>query len=277
MDGYNFAAYARRGVGIKNFRPSNDNIEAQLALGMRLVETAHRLRYVAYRSYGYIADHPDGLFSDTYDIQPNCRTALVFKRGVPAATVRVSVHDPDGSDVERLRLQAMEIFGNEIKTTMSALCLNNRSPRVMEIAKLARSPEYCKDIDVVFALYRTAAYLILHHDIDIVFNAIRPHHIPMYRRFGFQQLTDPRQYPGLGFKTALMACFRPNFAHSRDNLPFLKGISKDDASYAGLIAGERVTLFGTPWRDEPTPNHTAPHPDRPPHHRTGAADQRIGL
>ena len=85
-----------------------------------------------------------------------------------------------------------------------------------------------------------------------MFNAVRAHHMPMYRRFGFQQLEAPRQYPGLAFKTGLMACFRPNYADARDNLPFLKGISTKDERYAGLIAGERVKLFDDrePRRDD---------------------------
>lgn len=85
-------------------------------------------------------------------------------------------------------------------------------------------------------------YLILHHDVDIVFNAVRPHHVPMYRRFGFQPLTSPRHYPCLSYKTVLMACFRRDYGAALRNLPFLQGISTDDLTYSGLLAGDLVAV-----------------------------------
>jgi hypothetical protein len=244
MDGLNFTGETRKPVGIRPIRRSNEGIEAQLVDDRGLHEVAFHLRYKAYRSYQYISDRPDQLFSDRYDEQSNCRTVIVFKNGNPAATVRVSVFAPDRPDARGLKLQAMEIFGTEIDDTMAALRLPDRQPRVMEIAKLARLPEFAKDIEVVFALYRVAGYFILQNDADIVFSAVRAHHVPMYRRFGFQELTPPRAYPGLSFTTALMACFRTSYDQARNNLPFLRGISTDDAAYAGLIAGERVPIFG---------------------------------
>ncbi|MCF3946310.1 hypothetical protein AiwAL_07275 [Acidiphilium sp. AL] len=244
MDGYNFVAHPQRGISVKNFRPDADVLEAQLALGQRLSNIAYQLRYEGYRSYDYIGDRPGGSYSDSYDAQANNRTAIVFKQGIPAATVRITVHDPASADSGDRKLPAMEIFSDEIKATMAALRPNGRRPRAAEIGRLVRSPAYAKDFAIVFALFRIAGYLILHADADVVFNAVRTHHMPMYRRFGFQQLEAPRQYPGLAFETGLMACFRPNFADARDNLPFLQGISTEDACYAGLIAGERVRLFG---------------------------------
>jgi hypothetical protein len=242
MDGFNFNNDVPRPVGIRPTRPSNDTLEVQLAVDKTLYDLAFKVRYAAYQSYGYISDRSDRLFSDQYDDQTNCRTVIVFKNGIAAATVRVSQFDPNMAEARPQKLQAMEIFGTEIAETMAALHLKDRQPRVMEIAKLARLPEFAKDIGVVFALYRAAGYLILHNDADIVFNAVRAHHLPMYRRFGFQALTPPRSYPGLSFQTALMACFRPSFAAAKTSLPFLHGISTDDAAYAGLIAGDRVPM-----------------------------------
>ncbi len=244
MDGFNSTTDVRQAVGVRQIRRSNDTVEAQLAVDAELYEVAFRLRYEAYRSYGYIAEAPAQIFSDSYDEQVNCRTVIVSKNGTPAATVRVSVFDPNLAGLRPPKLQAMEIFDAEISETMTALRLTDRQPRVMEIAKLARMPQFAKDIEVVFALYRAAGYLILHNDADIVFNAVRAHHVPMYRRFGFQALTPPRSYPGLSFQTALMACFRPSYAAARDHLPFLRGIATTDSAYAGLIAGERVRIFG---------------------------------
>ncbi len=156
MDGYNFVARPHKSVGLKPFRSGGDGLEAQLALGKRLAEAAYRLRYEAYRSYGYIGDRPGGLYSDSYDAQANSRTAIVFRQDAPAATVRITVHDPASVDSDYHKMPAMEIFGDEIKATMAALRLNGRNPRAVEIGRLVRSPAYVKNFAIVFALFRTA-------------------------------------------------------------------------------------------------------------------------
>ncbi|HEX7390294.1 MAG TPA: hypothetical protein VF286_09290 [Acidiphilium sp.] len=262
MDGYNYITDANRGIGIRIQKSSCTSLEAQLVLNPNHASLAFRLRYNAYRSRDFIPTRTDHLFFDSYDKQINFQTILIFKYGIEAATARISVFDPNNTDSNQNKLQAMEIFNDEIEATISAHRLNDKYPRVIEIAKLARSLAFAKDIDPIFGAYRAAGYLILHHNIDIVFSGVRTHHIPIYRRFGFQQLTAPREYPGLAFRTSLMACFRPNFAEARENLPFLRGISTDDACYAGLIAGERVSL-SAPSPETASPETATPDGGQP--------------
>lgn len=244
MDGFSFVSKDSQRNRIKCQRASGDVIEAQIALGPRLRDVAYQIRYEAYHGYGFVPDRPDKRFSDTYDTSPNCKTILVFKNGHAAATIRVAFYDPANPDQAYHRVQAMEIFGEEIKTILASFQRGQHVPRAVEIGKLARADNYSKDMEVIFALFRAAGYLIMHHDVDAVFNAVRAHHMPMYRRFGFQQLEAPRQYPNLTFKTGLMACFRPSYDTARNDLPFLRGISTADDVYAGLIGGERVPIFG---------------------------------
>lgn len=244
MDGINFVAMPRK---VSSFRPVGANgadLQAQLALTSCLRETAYRIRYDAYKSFGYVSERKNGIFSDSYDERANCQTVLVFKDGCAAATIRIATYDAERDDPAYHHIQAMEIFGTEMKAVLSELRSGGRVPRAAEVGKLARLTTHARDMDIIFALFRTIGYLILHQEIDVVFNAVREHHMPMYRRFGFQQLEPPRPYPGLTFKTGLMACFRPSYGVARSSLPFLRGISKDDAAYAGLIAGERVAIFG---------------------------------
>ncbi|GBQ08958.1 N-acyl amino acid synthase FeeM domain-containing protein [Acidiphilium acidophilum] len=217
---------------------------AALAIHPKLTKQAYRIRYDAYHSSGNLASLPDQIFHDKYDCQPNFRTALVFKDDVAAATVRIGLYQPPTPECAEYKLPVMEIFGSEIEAILSRLTISRNMPAAVEIGRLARSPAFEDDSRLVFALFRVAGYAILHFDADVVFNAVRVHHIPMYRRFGFQQLGEPRLYPGLTCKMGLMACFRPSYATARSSLPFLRGISKDDAAYAGLIAGERVAIFG---------------------------------
>jgi hypothetical protein len=262
MDWFDFG---RDTVRTPTFRLSphhNNELEAQLALEHDLREAAYRIRYEAYNSYGFVSPRQNGIFSDAYDERSNCQTAVVFKHGVAAATIRIASYEPERRQSDYHFVQAMEIFETEIKSALGRLRLDGRTPRAVEIGKLARLSGYAKDLDILFALFRTVGYLILDRDVDIVFNAVRAHHMPMYRRFGFQQLEAPRQYPGLTFKTGLMACFRTSYDQARNNLPFLRGISTDDAAYHGLIAGERVPIFGA----AAAPISAAPQPgssDRP--------------
>ncbi|MBW4035345.1 MAG: hypothetical protein HIU90_07725 [Proteobacteria bacterium] len=244
MDGIDFVP---RTFGTPQYRvcpEHTDQIEAQLASGSHLKDAAYRIRYEAYNSYGFVPQRQNGIFSDAYDERSNCQTALVFKHGVAAATIRIASYDPESFNTDYHFVQAMEIFEAEIKSALGQLRPGGRKPRAVEIGKLARLPGYAKDLDILFALFRAVGYLILNRDVDVVFNAVRSHHMPTYRRFGFRQLEAPRQYPGLTFKTGLMACFRTSYDQARNNLPFLRGISTDDAAYHGLIAGERVPIFG---------------------------------
>lgn len=240
----------------------NEQLEAQLALSCQSKEAAYRIRYEAYNSYGFVAQRENGIFSDAYDERSNCQTTLVFKHGVAVATIRIASYEPERSDTDYHCVQAMEIFEPEINSALNRIRFDGRSPRAVEIGKLARLPGYTRDLDVLFALFRTVGYLILDRDVDVVFNAVRAHHMPMYRRFGFQQLEAPRQYPGLTFQTGLMACFRTSYDQARKDLPFLRGINTNDAAYHGLIAGERVSIFGA----APAAVSAAPQPessDRP--------------
>lgn len=247
MDGSHFPLLSvRRKLDGRWARPTDFGLEAQLAIGDHLNDVSYRLRYQAYKNGGFIPDNEHECFSDEYDAYGNCRTAVVFKDGVPAATVRVTRHDPASDGSDRHELPAMKMFGAEIQAVMSALSLPARPPRVLEINRLARAPSFAKDLDVVFALFRVAGYLFLDFDADIVFNAVRAHHVPMYRRFGFQQLEEPRQYPGLAMKTGLMASFRPGHAALIEGQPFLRGITTSDDVFTGLMAGERVPIFGRP-------------------------------
>jgi hypothetical protein len=229
-------------------RMSNVNsadAEAQLALTESLRATAYQIRHEGYHSYEYITERPDGLFSDKYDGRRNVRTAIIYRNGIAAATVRLCLFDPTGGMPDSDSVPAMEIFGDEITGLVDALSKNNPACRAVEVTRMARRPEFANDKGLIHALFRVVGYLILYFDADIVINACRPHHVPMYRRFGFQKLEEPRQYPNLTYQAALMACFRANYGAATANLPFLRGISMDDAAYASLIAGERTKVFQT--------------------------------
>lgn len=229
-------------IGIR-CRPNKGNlIEAQIVDDQDLRRMAYRIRYEAYHACGFVSDRDDGVFSDEYDTRPNCRTVLILRNGVPAGTIRVAAYDPGHADPAYHRVQAMEIFEPTIRSTVEAARRPGTPGVAVEIGKLARSAAATNDMEVLFALFRAAGYLIMHLRADVVFNAVRSHHMPMYRRFGFRQLEAPRQYPSLSFKTGLMACFRDQYQEAVQKLAFLQGISMRDEQYAALIGGGRVWL-----------------------------------
>jgi hypothetical protein len=182
-----------------------------------------------------------GQFFDKYDDRQNVATILVYKGGEPAATIRVCLFDPRGRLPDADQVPAMEIFDSEIRALTSDEQGRARF-RAVEITRLARRCDLANDKAVIAALFRAAGYLILSYDADIVLNACRPHHIPMYRRFGFHKIEEPRQYPNLTYKAALLACFRASYDRAQANLPFLRGISVHDCAYERLLDGEIVDV-----------------------------------
>lgn len=240
MDG--FFATGPQSLALEPVRGrSNDRIEVQLANTPEARRHAYKIRHDAYLSYNYIVPRESGQFSDKYDDRQNVTTVLVYKGGEPAATVRVCLFDPRGSLPDSSLVPAMEIFDSEIRALTSDERGRGRL-RAVEITRLARRCDLANDIAVIAALFRVVGYLILSYDADIVLNACRPHHIPMYRRFGFQKVEEPRQYPNLTYKAALLACFRSNYDHAQATLPFLRGISVHDCAYERLLDGEIVEV-----------------------------------
>ena len=229
---------------------SNENIQIQLALNPIIQNQAYKIRHQGYFSYNYITKREGDLFYDKYDGRQNVRTAVIYKNDIPAATVRLCLFDATGTYPDADTVPAMEIFNSEIREMMDGFSRSNRPKRAVEVTRLARVPEFANDKAIISALFRAVGYLILHFDADIVLNACRPHHMPMYRRFGFQKIEEPRQYPNLTYKAALMACFRSSYGALRDNLTFLRDISTQDSTYAGLISGERTTLQRGDERDD---------------------------
>lgn len=244
MDGHGFATTEQPRTSVRWSPRDRDGVEMQLALTGELTETAYHIRHEAYVSGGFIEARVDGMFTDSYDAQGNCRVVVVFKNDVPAGTVRVVRHDPSSEGVERHPVPVMAAFGAEIREMMDQLAGQGAGSRIMEICRLARMPAFERDIDVLFALFRAAAYLFLEFDAEIVFNAARSHHMPMYRRFGFRPLVEPRLYPGLNCSMGLMGSFPSGHSALIEGQPFMRGITRGDAAYRGLVAGLRVAAFG---------------------------------
>jgi hypothetical protein len=223
---------------------TNDHIECQVANTPETREIAYKIRYEAYFSYNYILRSDTLTFSDQYDGRRNVTTLLIYKGGVPAATARVCLFDSQGTALDADRVPAMEVFDHEIRSLMTNSGGKN-DLRAVEVTRLARRCDMANDKSVLSALFRAVGYIVLAYDPDIVLNACRAHHIPIYQRFGFRKVGEPRPYPRMTYEAALLACLRPSFQEVRANLPFLKGLSVRDPSYRRLLRGELVEMCGS--------------------------------
>ncbi len=222
---------------------NNNHLTARLADNVHLLREAWSLRHAAYASHGYIETKSDGLFKDDYDLQPSAKTFLVYKDSMPAATARVSLYDPASDIAGAHSIPAMDVFSSEIAEALGGL-VKHRLPKALEVMRLARHPDYSKDNDLVFALFRIVGYMVFHFDVDAIVSAVRENHIPFYRRMGFERLTEPRAYPKLNFKTCLMMSERRKLEALQQRFSAFRTVSLDGTGYEDFFAGLPVSIYG---------------------------------
>jgi hypothetical protein len=242
-----------------------DRLEARLAVTETVKKQAYTLRHDGYLSVGFIKPQQQGVLHDHFDTMHSSKTIVLYKNGVAAASARVCLLDPASKSPDAATIPASEVFGQEIQDLLQGMGRDNRPARAVEITKLARHPDFVKDNDLVFAMFRMTGYLILHFDADVVLTAVRANHIPFYRRLGFQEVCKPRDYPGLdNIQGGLMACFRASYDGVQKNVPVMNALSSEDEIYPRFMGGELVPVF--PKNDMAAP----PVPPATPTHATAA-------
>jgi hypothetical protein len=204
---------------------------------------AQRLRYDAYLAAGYLRPREVKLFADSYDARPTSRSLVVYLDGQPAASVRVCLLDRSNSEDEGSQIPASAMFKTEIDTFLKQRADQGLGINAVEITRLARSPLYAKNLDIVLGLYHVASYLILHFHADVMFAAVTKNHTNFYKRMGSREIAPPKTYPGLDVQTVLMGCLLEEHRGIPGRTLALKDMSLADDTYLGLIAGERVPVF----------------------------------
>lgn len=220
-----------------------DRLEARLAVTRSVRKQAYTLRHEGYLSAGYIEPRKERTLQDKYDGYSSSKTIVLYKNGVAAASARVCLFDPASNVPGATSVPAFEMFGPEITELLKGMGAGNRPARAVEITKLARHPDFTKDNDLVFAMFRMTGYLILHYDADVVLTLVRASHVPFYKRLGFHNVADPRPYPNLNVECALMACFRASYDGVQKNVPVMNALSPEDDIYPRFIGGEMVPVF----------------------------------
>ena len=227
--------------------PADEDTTALIATTPELQIQAYRIRHEGYLFYNYITPRDGGLFMDAYDRAENERTVIIYRGTKAAATIRVCLRDRYGTWPDADKVPAMEIFQDEILELEEKAIRIGRPGRVIEITRFACDPAFSNDRSLIICAFRIVAYLRLYFDADIMLNAVRPHHMPMYRRLGFRKIEEPRQYPNLTYKAGLMAMFPEQYEEALRKIGFPEGVSVSDPVYARLMAGELVPVFSSSW------------------------------
>ena len=246
MDGFSFSGM--RPNAARSIIPltSGEDTEAQIAWTDDLRQRAYRIRYQGFADGGFIAQDQEAMI-DKFDYEDSSVTVLLFRDGSPAATIRICLYDPGGVWTSATELPGMVIFRDEIFQLAKQLDTDHRSARIIEITRLARDPAFANDKTIILSAFRIVAYLRLHYDADVMINVVRAHHMPMYRRLGFQKLEEPRPYPNLtNYEAGLMAMFRPDYENALKRIGLTSGISCTDETYVRLMKGERVSVLDGP-------------------------------
>jgi hypothetical protein len=227
------------------FRPREPGrITVQIANTPELMETVYRLRHDSYVAQGFLEPRASGLFSDDWDECPHFFSMLGFVDGKPAVSVRISHCTPAAPARERTETTAMELFADDVFNLAERFATGQTPAVVMEMSRLTRHPDFAdSNSDALFGIFRANFYCLRQTNADMLISAVRAHHMPIYRRMGFQKMTDPRPYPKLKFETALMACFRQSYDAIQKTIPIFQGIDETDGVYGRLFAGERVRIF----------------------------------
>lgn len=218
-------------------------LAAKLALTEADMHVACRLRHDSYVAHGFIEPRPDGRFTDKYDRPDTARTAIILKDSVPIASVRICLFEPAKNSKGILTMPALEIFPDLIPYTFEKTGHDGSTARAAEASRMVCLPQYANDTKVIWALLRVGKYITEYFGASVSVIAARPRHVPMYKRIGFHQVGEPRQYVGVKFSTALLIAFKTEYEEIQKLFSPLGTVIRNDFYYRQLIAGETVSAL----------------------------------
>ncbi len=219
-------------------------LTARMTLDRKTRTQAFALRHASYLAGGYIDERLSGLFSDPYDDLPNCVSIVVYKEELPVASVRLCTLDLDPAMPDWLDIPARHVFAPEVEQMLAGLPRQSGAPRVIEINRLVRHPDYANDFELVFVLFRFVAFMVTRRRIDMMLSCVRRNHQTFYKRLDFETIAGPRSYPELKFDTNLMVCPGGQFHDIINRYTILDSGAVQSGCYDGLFHGETVTVFG---------------------------------
>jgi hypothetical protein len=203
-----------------------ERVEHRCAITAAEKEAAYRLRYEAYIRQKLIDARADGqLYDGEYDDAENAWITTTFIDGELASTVRVNV-----AVGENGALPSLSVFSDVIAPYL-------RTGRVVvDMTRLAARLEIAKRVpELPYIALRPVWQAAEYFEADrTVANVLLPH-LAFYRlKFGYEQWTEPRDYPYANARTSCMGLdFRAVKERVEARYPFFRSTS-----------AERQALFG---------------------------------
>lgn len=164
-----------------------------------LLDAVFQLRYEAYSAKDYIDSNDSARFMDKYDGMKNCTSFLTYNGQKLIGSIRICAYHPRSETL----IPAMEAFHHELSNCVGT----DRS--FVEINRFVVHPSFQRKggVRARFSIYKNAIDQIDLLQPDCVLAAVRQEHMRFYKMLNFEPISEIKPYPGLKFKTVLMACF----------------------------------------------------------------------
>ncbi|OGI01798.1 MAG: hypothetical protein A2X42_04190 [Candidatus Margulisbacteria bacterium GWF2_38_17] len=166
----------------------------------------YNLRYRAYTDCSAIEPNTEQLFYDVYDMQHNCQSYLILKKGNPIGSIRECIYLPSRKEYNEIPL--FHVFKDVVEEQIGL------DKKLIEVNRFIILPEYQKKeylpkIELFKQIFRSA----INFDISHILVCVREEHKNFYcKTMLFQQLSDSRPYPGLKFRTVMLSLdFKNNY------------------------------------------------------------------
>ncbi|MBP0438215.1 hypothetical protein J5Y06_06110 [Tianweitania sediminis] len=206
-------------VGIQNSFTRNvsallEKVEYRRCDSGEDAEAIYRLRYKAYRAFGFVSPNERCFTTDHLDDAENCYRFGVYLEGNLVSTVRVHHQTRDTPDAP-----VMSVFGDVLLPRLKA------GESFINPSLLAADPEFTR-------IYKALPYITLR--LAVVANnyfqttscvcMVRDEHTAFYQRiFGSVQAGDPRSYPPFSVPVYLYdSDCATNLAKTIQRFPFFK-------------------------------------------------------
>lgn len=160
------------------------------------ISDAFKLRYTAYRNVEAIDENEEKEFKDKYDFLPNSKTCLIYEEGAAVAAIRTCVYSKEHNF---MHLPAFEVYKQEIEKEMGL------DKVIIEANRFVIAPAKV-DSKYLFKIpFRFIMLNVIKFDSDYIITAVRPKHVPLYRRFlGLEPISEPKKYPGINVEMIIM-------------------------------------------------------------------------
>lgn len=172
----------------------------RVALNSNDREDLFKLRYECYRRENTIAENPQGIFSDDYDLMQNSWLFGVYLDDRLVSSIRFHVISP-----ETPMGPAYDVFPDIVRPMIAA------GQTVVDPTRLVVSREMTELYpELPYVTIRSAFMAAEYFEAEYMLATVRKEHQAFYKRFfGFAELCPPRPYPMLLKPISLLAANMP--------------------------------------------------------------------